>query len=102
MPTKQDVVSEQLTELKQDFRDLWVAVTHDPKKEVRKERTWMILSGILVASATMMSRKLSAKVWAVLTGEAPPPTQKAREDAARKARAQTLQTTSPPPEAARR
>jgi len=102
MATKQGVVSEQLTELKQDLRDLWVALTRDPKQEARKERTWLIFSGILVAGATMMSRKLSAKVWGVLTGEAPPATQAARDDAARKARAEALQTKNPPTEAAAR
>jgi len=102
MAAKNDVVGEQLGELRQDIRDLWVALTRDPKKQARRERTWLMLSGILVAGATMMSRKLTAKIWRVLTGEEPPATQKARESAARKARAEAVQTTNPPPETAAR
>jgi hypothetical protein len=102
MPNKQDVVSEQLTELKQDLHDLWVALSRDPKKQARRERTWLILSGALAAGATMMSRKLTTKIWGVLTGEDPPATQKAREDAAQKARVEAMQTPGPPPTAAAR
>jgi hypothetical protein len=81
MPSKRDVVSEQLLEVKQDLRDLWVAVTVDPKKQARKERMWTILAGALGALATMGARRATTKIWAVLTGEAPPPAQKAQEDA---------------------
>ena len=102
MAEKRDVVGEQLGELKQDLRDLWVALSRDPKKQARRERTWMILSGALAAGATMMSRKLTTKIWGVLTGEDPPATQKAREDAAQKARVEAVQTTSSPPDAAAR
>jgi hypothetical protein len=82
MPTKSDVVSEQLGELKQDLRDLWVALTADPKKQARKERLWTIIAGAFGAAATMAARKATTKAWTVLTGEPPPPVQKAQEEAA--------------------
>jgi hypothetical protein len=81
MAEKRDVVSEQLTELRQDLRDLWVALTVDPKKQARKERMWTILAAAFGAVATMGARRAATKIWAVLTGEAPPPVQKAQEDA---------------------
>ncbi len=83
MPTKSDIVAEQLAELRQDLRELWVAVTADPKKQARKERLWSILAGVLAAVATIGARRIATKAWAVLTGEPPPPAQKAEEEAAR-------------------
>lgn len=82
MANRNDVVAEQLTELKQDLRDLWVALTADPKKQARKERLWTVLAGVFGAVATMAARRVTTKAWVVLTGEAPPPAQKAQEDAA--------------------
>ena len=102
MPKKQDIVSEQLDELKQDLRDLWVALTKDPKKQARKERTWTILAGVFAAVGTVASRKLATKIWGVLTGEAPPATQKAREEAAREAHEEAVETARPPTEATTR
>jgi len=82
MSKKRDVVEQQLVELKQDLHDLWVALTADPKKQARKERLWSIVAGASGAVATIAARRAATKIWAVLTGEPPPPAQKAEEDAA--------------------
>jgi len=81
MADRRDIVSEQLNELRQDLRDLWVALTVDPKKQARRERMWAILAGAFGAVATMGARRAATKIWTVLTGEAPPPAQKAQEQA---------------------
>jgi hypothetical protein len=72
MPSRSDVVSEQLTELGQNLRDLWVALTTDPTKQKRKEQAWTILAGALTVAGTMLARRGTAKLWNVLTGEPPP------------------------------
>ena len=72
MPKRRDVIAEQLTTLADDLERLWRAATHDPKKEARRERMWMIVSGVLSAASTMAARKMAAKVWPILTGETPP------------------------------
>jgi hypothetical protein len=72
MPKRRDVIAEELSALADDIERLWRAATHDPKAEARKERTWMIVSGVLSAASTMAARKLAAKIWPILTGEAPP------------------------------
>jgi hypothetical protein len=72
MPTRRDVVAEQLRALADDLENLWIAVSRDPKKEARRERAWTMFSGALGAAATMASRRLLAKSWPVLTGEQPP------------------------------
>ena len=82
MPTKNEVVSEQLAELRQDLRDLWLALRADPKKQKRKERMWSLLAGALAAGATMGARMAATKIWTRLTGEPPPQAQKAQEQAA--------------------
>ena len=82
MPTKSEIVSEQLGEIRQDLRDLWTALRHDPKKQKRKQQMWSLLSGALAAGTTIAARQVATKLWTRLTGEAPPPAQKAREDAA--------------------
>jgi hypothetical protein len=72
MPSRRDLVAEQLEELRQDLRDLWTALVVDPKKQARKERAWSILAGALGAAGTIAARRATAKAWAVLTGERPP------------------------------
>jgi hypothetical protein len=74
MPRRRDLVAEQLEALADDFEQLWKAVTRDPAAEKRKERAWMLLTGVLGAASTMASRKLVAKLWPILTGEPPPGT----------------------------
>jgi hypothetical protein len=72
MPDRRDVVVEQLDELRTDLEALWVALTHDPKKEARKERAWMLFTGALGAAAGIGARRVATKLWLVLTGENPP------------------------------
>jgi hypothetical protein len=72
MPKRRDVVADQLSTLADDLEALWRAATRDPKAEARRERTWTILSGVLSAASTMAARKVAARVWPILTGEAPP------------------------------
>jgi hypothetical protein len=72
MPTKGAVVSQQLGALSQDLRQLWVAVTADPKKQARKQRAWTVVSGILGAAASIFARRMASRGWAILTGEQPP------------------------------
>jgi hypothetical protein len=81
MPSKNDVVAEQLAELRQDLRDLWTALRADPKKQARKERAWLILAGALGAASTMAARQVATKVWTRVTGEPPPPALAAQERA---------------------
>ena len=75
MPNRREVVTEQLEELRTDLDALWVALTHDPKKEARKERAWTIFAGIFGAVAAVGARKVALRAWDVLTGEPPPPVQ---------------------------
>jgi hypothetical protein len=72
MPKRRDVMAEQLSALADDLEALWRAATRDPKAEARRERAWTILSGALAAASTMAARKLLARLWPILTGEAPP------------------------------
>jgi hypothetical protein len=72
VPTKGAVVSQQLGALGQDVKQLWVAVTTDPKKQARKQRAWTLVSGILGAAATIAARRGASRAWAILTGEQPP------------------------------
>jgi hypothetical protein len=83
VPTKNEVVAEQLAELRQDLRDLWVALRHDPKKQARKERMWSLLNGALAAAMTMAARQLASKLWTRLTAEPPPPARAAQQEAAK-------------------
>jgi hypothetical protein len=70
--TKGAAVTEQLGALGQDLKQLWVALTADPKKQARKQRTWTVVSGILGAVATMIARRSASRAWSILTGEQPP------------------------------
>jgi hypothetical protein len=73
VPTRSDVINEQLDALGQDLNQLWVALTTDPQKQARKQRAWSVVSGILGAAATMIARRGASRAWALLTGEQPPP-----------------------------
>lgn len=76
--TRREVVAEQLDDLRTDLEGLWVALTHDPKKEARKDRAWTIFAGVLGAVAAVGARKVALRVWDVLTGEPPPAPQGAQ------------------------
>jgi hypothetical protein len=82
MPSKSDVVAEQLAAIRQDLRGLWTALRTDPKAQKRKERGWALLTGALGAATTVVARQLATKLYTRLTGEPPPLAQKAREEAA--------------------
>jgi hypothetical protein len=82
MPSKNEIVAEQLAELRQDLRDLWLALRADPKKQKRKERMWSLLAGGLSAGAAMGARMVATKIWTRVTGEPPPQAQKAQQQAA--------------------
>jgi hypothetical protein len=72
MPKKRDLIADELSTLADDLESLWRAATRDPKKEARRQRTWMIITSILSAGSTMVARRAAAKIWPVLTGETPP------------------------------
>ena len=83
MPKRRDLVVEQLHALADDLEELWKADTRDPAAEQRKQRGWMLLSGALGAASTMATRRALAKLWPILTGEAPPGPKVPSEPAAR-------------------
>ena len=74
MPKRKDLVADQLSTLADDLERLWRTATQDPKAEARRERAWMIVSGVLSAASTVVARKAAAKLWPILTGEVPPTT----------------------------
>lgn len=83
MTEKNEIVAEQLAKVRQDLRDLWDVLRHDPKKQARKERAWSLLSGALMAATTMVARQAATKIWTRLTGEVPPPVHDAEKEAAK-------------------
>ena len=82
MPTRRDLVVQQLHALADDLEELWKAATRDPAAERRKQRGWILLTGALGAASTMASRKALTKLWPILTGE-PAPAPKAPSAAAK-------------------
>jgi hypothetical protein len=72
MPSRSDVILDQLEELQQDLRDLWHTLTRDPVKEARRERAWTILAGAFAAVGAVAARRVASKAWGILTGEAAP------------------------------
>jgi|tagenome__1003787_1003787.scaffolds.fasta_scaffold20892468_3 hypothetical protein len=72
MPSRSDVLLENLEELQQDLFDIWRTLTRDPKREVWKERAWTALSGVFAALAALAARRAAAKIYGILTGEKPP------------------------------
>ena len=62
MPNRREVVTDQLEELRTDLDALWVALTHDPKKEARKERAWTIFAGIFGAIAAIGDEDIACPV----------------------------------------
>lgn len=72
MPTKTEALREELTQLRGDLKSLAAVVTEDPKERARKERAWKLLYGGLAAVFTIAGRRLTARLWWVLTGRTPP------------------------------
>jgi Protein of unknown function (DUF4235) len=81
MPSRSDVLVEQLEELQQNLRELWQALTRDPKKEARKERAWTIVAGVATAVSAIVARRVAARIWGILTGEEAPITRRTRRPA---------------------
>src|SRR6476620_2994602 len=76
---RRELVVRQLHALADDLEELWKAATRDPAAEQRKERGWILLTGVLGVASTMASRKVLAKLWPILTGEPPPGTKERTE-----------------------
>jgi len=74
MANRRELVAEQLRAVADDLEQLWKVATRDPAAERRKERAWLLLTGALGALATIASRRVSAKLWPILTGEPTPRT----------------------------
>jgi membrane protein len=72
MPKKRHLAAEELSTLTGDLRRLLTTLTSDPEEQARKERNWRLLYGGLAAGSALAARRLAAKTWGVLTGEAPP------------------------------
>ncbi len=72
MPTRSDVLLENLGRLNEDLRALWRGLTRDPETELRKQRAWAALSGAFAAVAAIAARRVATKAWGILTGELPP------------------------------
>ena len=63
-----EAFAEDLRALAEDLK----AFVEDPKKRARKERRWRVLYGVIALGFTMVSRRVAARAWAILTGEQPP------------------------------
>ena len=70
--TRRDVVAEQIRGLADDLKGLAQSLSHDPKKQVRKERAWRILNSVTTIVFTLVARRLTARAWRIATGEQPP------------------------------
>jgi hypothetical protein len=47
-------------------------IGRDPKTEKRKRLVWGVVQGVVGAVFTLGARRVGAKAWGILTGEAPP------------------------------
>jgi hypothetical protein len=72
MADRRETLQEELSTLASDLKSLLETLTKDPKEQARRERRWNLLLGITGAVFTLAARRLAAKAWGVLTGEAPP------------------------------
>jgi hypothetical protein len=72
MTTRRDVATEQVRGLAEDLKGLAQVLSHDPKKQARKERGWRILNSVTTVVFTLVARRMAARVWSVATGERPP------------------------------
>jgi hypothetical protein len=69
---RRDAVADDLRALADDLKSLFESATLDPKERRRKELRWRVLSAALGVLTTVAARRAATKLWAVLTGEAPP------------------------------
>lgn len=95
MPSKNEVLAEELRTLADDLKQVYVTVTTDPKEQRRKELQWRLLYGGLSAVFAVVARKLAAKGYGILTGEEPP-----TKRAAKQQQAQAQRVAQGEPEAA--
>ena len=72
MTDRRDAIADDLRAVATDLKSLLESATTDPKERQRKERRWRALYTALGVVTTLVSRRLAAKAWAILTGEQPP------------------------------
>jgi hypothetical protein len=65
-------VRESIADDLRSLADDLMALVEDPKKRRRRERQWRLLYGATTLGFTMLSRRLTTRVWEILTGESPP------------------------------
>jgi hypothetical protein len=69
---RRKAVADDLRVLAGDLRNLIETATTDLDARKRKERRWHLLSTAFAVLATLAARRVTAKLWALLTGERPP------------------------------
>ena len=72
MNDRRKAVADDLRVLAGDLRNLVETATTDLDARKRKERRWRLVSMAFAVLATLAARRLTAKLWALLTGEQPP------------------------------
>lgn len=72
MPSKNEMLVDELRTLADDLKQVFVTLTTDAKEQRRKELQWRLLYGGLSAVFAVVGRKLATKGWGILTGEEPP------------------------------
>lgn len=83
---RREAIAADLRALGDDLKSLLESATTDPKERQRKERRWSALQGAIAVLTTMLARRLTTRLWGILTGEqapmrspkAPPPARPAR------------------------
>jgi hypothetical protein len=86
MPSKSDLLADELRTLADDMKQVLVTLRTDPKEQRNKELQWRLLYGGLSAVFAVVGRKLATRAWHVLTGEQPPTKANPQGQAARPAR----------------
>jgi membrane protein len=71
---KTEAIRDDLAQIGGDVRGLADALRSDPRVDQRKELGWRVLYGGIAVGATVLSRRLAARTWGVLTGEGEPVT----------------------------
>ena len=85
MNDRRKAVADDLRVLAGDLRNLVESATTDLDARKRNERRWRLLSTAFAVLATLAARRLTAKLWALLTGEQPPAKGPPPQDPARSA-----------------